>query len=73
MLRILKIITSVKCVIPLYDGYVRQPKEGELHRKSLRNTTVDKLNQPVWSVDLDKPKGGATYGAVRALQLLWDA
>lgn len=55
MLRILKITTPVKCVIPFYDGYFRQPEEGELHRRTARNTIIDKQDQPVWSLIIDKP------------------
>jgi hypothetical protein len=29
VLRLLKIITPVKCVIPLYDGYICCPKEAD--------------------------------------------
>ena len=65
VLRFLKIITPVKCVIPLYDGYVCCPKEGELYRKS-RSTL--KMDQSVWSIDIDKPKGAM----IRGLRLLWD-
>ena len=62
MLRFLKIITPVECVIPNYSGYVVQPEEGELHRRLLRN----KQGQQVWSVDVDN------CIAMRNLQLLWD-
>ena len=63
VLRFLKIITPVKCVIPLYDGPICWPKEGELHRKVI-------LGQPVpWSVNIDKNKSVMRQG----LQLLWDA
>ena len=65
MLRFLKIITPVKCVIPLYDGYIAPPKEGELHRRYCR--TIDDLDPPAWSVDIDKSD------KFRGLQLLWDA
>ena len=68
MLRILKIITSLKCAIPIYDGYIPQPKEGELYRRPT-SPVVSKMHHPVWSVNIDNPKGGFTY---RALQLLWD-
>ena len=40
VLRILKIITTMRCVIPLYDGNIMPPKEGELHQRA--KTTVDK-------------------------------
>jgi hypothetical protein len=73
ILRILKIITPVKCVIPDYDGYIVQPEEGEFHRRfrihrNAKNLLKFKEDPPVWSVDIDK-KGTMT----RALQLLWDA
>ena len=64
VLRFLKIITPVKCVMPLYDGYICCPKEGELYQRTKHNTT-----KTVWSVNLDKPKG--LMG--RSLRLLWDA
>jgi hypothetical protein len=53
VLRFLKIITPVKCVIPLYDGYVYCPKEGELqvHR---RTRLKGKENPHVWSVNIDE-------------------
>ena len=63
VLRFLKIITPVKCVIPLYDGYICCPKEGELHRRS-----YPKSDESVWSVNIDKSKGAI----IRGLQLLWD-
>ena len=66
MLRILKIITSLKCVIPVYDGYIPQPKEGELLGRCMSNNK--NLAHPVWSVKIDKPIGALT----RALRLLWD-
>ena len=68
VLRILKIITPVKCVTPNYDGRLAPPKEGELHWRIPRSKTV-KSNPPVWSIDIDK--AGVTTS--RALQLLWDA
>jgi hypothetical protein len=61
VLRFLKIITPVKCVLPLYDGYICCPEEGELYRKFAESA--------VWSVNIDKSEGGL----LRALQLLWDA
>ena len=82
VLRFLQIITPLKCVIPLYDGYVGLPKEGELHRRSKRinnGRSVDKLNLPVWSVNVDtgtsfnnSPPRRITYKRIRALQFLWD-
>jgi hypothetical protein len=65
VLRFLKIITPVKCVIPLYDGYICAPREGELHRKSQQ---VLRKVQPVWSVNIDKSKR-----MLRGRELLWDA
>ena len=46
VLRFLKMITPVKCVLPLYDGYICCPEEGELYRKF--------TNSAVWSVKIDK-------------------
>jgi hypothetical protein len=69
VLRYLKIITPVKCVIPGYDGHITQPEEGGFHRRFPQNIkTFKKKDEPVWSVDIDK-KGLM----VRGLQLLWDA
>jgi hypothetical protein len=69
VLRILKIITPVKCVIPLYDGHIVQPEEGELHRRYPHNLKITaRLDPPVWSVDIDKRKSPMILG----LQLLWD-
>ena len=67
VLRFLKIITPVKCVMPLYDGSISCPKEGELHRRIPK--TDKRLGQAVWSVNIDKSKGTMTRG----LRLLWDA
>jgi len=64
VLRFLEIITSVKCLIPLYDDYIVAPKEGELHRRSRK--AIDKFNPPAWSVNIDKS------ASLRGLQLLWD-
>ena len=63
VLRFLKIITPVKCVKPLYDGYICCPKEGELYQKNKLEPS-----QRVWSVNIDKSKGVI----IRGLQLLWD-
>jgi hypothetical protein len=69
VLRYLKIITPVKCVIPLYDGYIMPPEEGELHRRSPKNLTDEMdSDRPVWSVNIDKPKSSVT----QSLRLLWD-
>ena len=64
VLRFLKIITPVKCVIPLYDDHISCPKEGELYQKA----TV-KGHPKVWSVNIDKSPNSHTSG----LQLLWNA
>jgi hypothetical protein len=61
VLRFLKIIELVKRAMPLYDGYVHCPKEGELHWKAHYN------NQQVWSLNIDKSKF-----LKQGLQLLWD-
>jgi hypothetical protein len=65
VLRFLKMITSVKCVKPLYDGYIVLPKEGELHRRCRRNTINNSI-RPAWSANIDKS------ARLRGLQLLWD-
>ena len=67
MLRFIKIITPVKCVIPLYDGYIVPPEEGMLHRRYNRKANVE-LDKLVWSVDIDKRRSLLERG----LQLLWD-
>jgi hypothetical protein len=66
VLRFLKIITPVECVVPSYDGYVGCPEEGELYRRFKKSS---KINPQVWSVNLDKTK----HALIRGLQLLWDA
>ena len=66
VLRFLKIITPVKCVMPLYDGYICCPKEGELYRRSRSNL---KMDQSVWNVNIDKKNGIMKP----SLRLLWDA
>ena len=71
-LRFLKIITPVRCVVPLYDGSIVPPKEGELHRRT--NTkyrrsfwkATDEFNPPVWIGNIDN------CPTRRGLQLLWD-
>ena len=65
VLRLVKKITSVKCVVPHYDGWVAQPKEGELHWRPSIHTGV----KAVWGINIDKT--GAPMK--RSLQLLWDA
>jgi hypothetical protein len=61
VLRFLKIITPVKCVIPLYDGCVYCPEEGELHRRNSNRYS----DHHVWSMNIDKPSP-----MQRGLQLL---
>ena len=57
-------------MIPLYDGYVVPPKEGELHRKRrLREGRIDLSNPPVWNVNIDNEFVAFRF---RSLQLLWD-
>ena len=63
VLRFLKIITPVKCL--LHDSKIVQPEEGKLHRKYSCGKTVPL----VWSVNIDKKKGFMAQG----LQSLWDA
>ena len=59
----LKIITPVKCVIPLYDGCIAPPREGELFHR-----VHERTYQQVWSIDIDRP------GVIaRGSRLLWDA
>ena len=74
VLRFLKIITPVKCVIPQYDGLISVPKEGEIYRK--RKARVAGLSQAsesqkVWSINIDESKGRESPGP--GLRLLWDA
>ena len=71
VLRFLKIITPVKCVTPNYDGYIGEPKEGELYRRARKR----KFNQPpVWSLNIDKPaRLSLSFRKNRSLRLLWDA
>ena len=63
MLRFLKMITPVKCVIPSYDGYISLPKEGELHQRFSGG------DQSVWSINIDESRSFMVPG----LRLLWDA
>jgi hypothetical protein len=56
VLRFVKIITPVKCVIPVYDGHLCCPKEGELYQKT--PISRESNNPKVWSVNIDKPTGG---------------
>ena len=69
VLRFLKIITPVDCVIPLYDGYLCWPKEGELLQKYILKK-FPKSDIKVWSFDIDKSTINDT--AKRGFQLLWD-
>jgi hypothetical protein len=78
LLRILKIITPVKCVTPLYDGHIALPEEGKLHRRFRhRNSTNFSKEPPVWSFDIDKPGDYGLFNSRRGLRaglrLLWDA
>ena len=66
VLRFLKIITPVKCVIPFHDSHIVSPEEGELYRRRRVGKPIDLLNPPVWSVNIDK---SVTF---RSFQLLWD-
>ena len=67
VLRFLKIITPVKCVIPLYDGYIRPPKEGELYQRG----HTKPLCPQVWSANIDQP--GHRYRCMApGFQLLLD-
>jgi hypothetical protein len=69
VLRFLKIITPVKCVIPGYKGHIVQPEEGDFHRRFPKNTpNLFNNDRPVWSVDIDKEDE-----MKRGLQLLWHA
>jgi hypothetical protein len=67
VLRFLKIIIPVKCVVPNYDGHLPCPKEGGLYR---RNSFGDRKKRNVWSIDIDKPKFPSKIKP--GLQLLWD-
>ena len=64
VLRFLKIITPIRCVVPDYDGKLVLPKEGELYQrypKYPRNAAVN-----LWSLNIDKSVMG------RDFKLLWD-
>ena len=71
VLRILDIITPVKCVIPNYDSHVCQPRKGELHRRGVMY--YNDPNRSVWRFDIDNAKGLATNKIARGFRLLWDA
>ena len=64
VLRFLKIITPVKCLIPNYDGSIVQPEEGELYQRIPRGKTVPIAR----SVNIDRK----TSFIAHSLQLLWD-
>jgi hypothetical protein len=69
VLRFFKIITPVKCVAPNYDGYISEPKEGELFRRWRWKQSLDHDQPvPVWSLNIDKSNGRMSKG----LRLLWD-
>ena len=59
VLRFLKIIEPVKCVMPLYDGFICCPEEGELHRGKNK----------VWNLNIGKWKA---IPIKQGLQLLLD-
>jgi hypothetical protein len=69
VLRLLKIIIPVKCVIPLYDGFIAPPEEGELCWRNPPKRKNVKLDQLVWSINIDKRIGRTA----QSLRLLWDA
>ena len=56
VLRFLKIIAPLKCVIPLYDGFIGCPKEGDFYCRAHK----------LWSRNIDN-----SYSS-RGFQLLWD-
>ena len=69
VLRFLKIITPVRCVIPFYDGNICFPMEGELYRRNpSRNSprTLDHDQWPAWSANIIESR------RLRGLRLLWD-
>jgi len=69
VLRILKMITPVKCLIPRYDNYICRPKEGELYQLSEPYVRIrSKQNHNAWSVNIDIHQ----IPNLRGLQLLWD-
>ena len=65
VLRVLKIITPMKSFIPLYDGYISCPKEGD--------SKLHQIRHKVWSVNIDTPRPKGPRSMVPGLQLLWDA
>jgi len=71
VLRFLKITAPVKCVVPLYDGQIVPPQEGELHQRS-PSRTVNKVQPRVWSFNIDNLKAKGVNVKARGLQMLWD-
>ena len=69
VLRFLKIITPLSCVIPNYDEYIPRPGVGELHRR------ISKFAPGVWNINIDNPHPESVCQryTIRGLQLLWDA
>ena len=65
LLRFLKIMTPVECVLPHYDDYICWPKEGELYRKKIIINRV-----PEWSFNIDKPCHTRGSSNRRSLKLL---
>ena len=69
VLRFLKMITPVKCIIPSYDGHICRPEEGELYRRSRYNS----LEKRMWSVNIDnKFESKGSCSIIQGLRLLWD-
>jgi hypothetical protein len=68
VLRILKIITPVKCVIPCYAGRIVQPEEGKFYRRFSPSKNFLEKGHRVWSVNIDKRDI-----LKRGFRLLWDA
>ena len=54
--------------MPLYDGYISYPREGELYRR-FRSVVREGTVPPAWSVNIDGPKDIRIQG----LRLLWNA
>ena len=54
--------------MPLYDGYISCPKEGELYRKH-RSLVQEGTVPPAWSVNID----GLKDIRIQGLRLLWNA
>jgi hypothetical protein len=58
--------------MPLYDGRIVPPKEGELHRRFRVESTVEstvELDRLLWSVQVDNPNSTMAQN----LRSLWDA